>query len=143
MLTALQYTSAFPKVILENFYLKSATRSRPGRKEAVAGYVIPAGQRDMTRVARLVNLLRMQGIEVGRATAEVKLKEGTFPAGSLHRQARSAVRPPRQDAAREAGLSGSEPAHLRRCVVDDGADEPRGGEGDRRQGDPRRRGRRR
>ena len=36
----------------------------------------------MTRVARLVNLLRMQGIEVGKANAEVKLKDGTFPAGS-------------------------------------------------------------
>ena len=36
-----------------------------------------------TRVSVLVNLLRMQGIEVGRATSEVKLKEGTFPAGSL------------------------------------------------------------
>jgi hypothetical protein len=53
-----------------------------GRKDAVAGYVIPAGQRDTTRVAVLVNLLRMQGIEVGKAIAEVKLKEGTFPAGS-------------------------------------------------------------
>ncbi len=37
----------------------------------------------MTRVAFIVNILRLQGIEVGRATAEVKLKEGTFPAGSL------------------------------------------------------------
>src|SRR5262249_798378 len=40
-------------------------------------------QRDMTRVERLVNLLRMQGIELGRATGEVKLQEGTFPAGSF------------------------------------------------------------
>src|SRR5262249_56184397 len=48
-----------------------------------AGYVIPAGQRDMTRVARLVNILRMQGIEVGTAKSEVRLKEGTFPAGSF------------------------------------------------------------
>ena len=37
----------------------------------------------MTRVAFIVNMLRLQGIEVGRATAEVKLKDGTFPAGSL------------------------------------------------------------
>ena len=37
----------------------------------------------MTRVERLVNLLRLQGIEIGRATAEVKLQEGTFPAGSF------------------------------------------------------------
>jgi len=37
----------------------------------------------MTRVAFIVNQLRMQGIEVGRAESEVRLKEGTFPAGSL------------------------------------------------------------
>src|SRR5438105_3444571 len=83
VLTALQYTSAFPKVILENFYQKSRNSVDTGRRETVAGYVIPAGQRDATRVARLVNLLRMQGIEVGSAKAEVKLKEGTFPAGSF------------------------------------------------------------
>jgi Zinc carboxypeptidase len=83
VLTALQYTSQFPKIILENFYVKSRNSMETGRKETVAGYVIPAGQRDMTRVERLINLLRLQGIEVGRASAEVKLTEGTFPAGSF------------------------------------------------------------
>jgi hypothetical protein len=83
VLTALQYTSQFPKVILENFYIKSRNSIETGRKETVAGYVIPAGQRDMTRVAALVNILRLQGIEVGSAKSEVRLKEGTFPAGSF------------------------------------------------------------
>jgi hypothetical protein len=83
VLTALQYTSQFPKIILENFYVKSRNSIETGRKEAVAGYVIPSGQRDMTRVARLVNILRMQGIEVGSLKAELRLKEGTFPAGSF------------------------------------------------------------
>ncbi|HTK27983.1 MAG TPA: M14 family zinc carboxypeptidase [Vicinamibacterales bacterium] len=83
VLTALQYTSQFAKVILENFYVKSRNSIDTGRKEAVAGYVIPSGQRDMTRVERVVNLLRMQGIEIGRADAEVKLADGTFPAGSF------------------------------------------------------------
>ncbi|HMF98707.1 MAG TPA: hypothetical protein VKE96_30610, partial [Vicinamibacterales bacterium] len=82
VLTALQYTSQFPKVILENFYVKSRNSIETGRKETVAGYVIPAGQRDQTRVALLVNLLRMQGIEVGKAAREIKLTEGAFPAGS-------------------------------------------------------------
>src|SRR6476620_11549132 len=59
VLTALQYTAAFPKVILENFYQKSRNSVDAGRKDAVAGYVIPAGQRDATRVAVLVNLLRI------------------------------------------------------------------------------------
>ncbi|HMD37222.1 MAG TPA: M14 family zinc carboxypeptidase, partial [Vicinamibacterales bacterium] len=82
VLTALQYTSTFPKIILENFYQKSRNSIDAARKDAVAGYVI-APNRDMTRVERLVNMLRMQGIEVGKATAEVKLREGTFPAGSF------------------------------------------------------------
>ena len=50
--------------------------------DTVAGYVI-LPNRDMTRVERLVNMLRMQGIEIGKATGEVKLREGTFPAGSF------------------------------------------------------------
>src|SRR3954470_16129081 len=75
VLTALQYTAAFPDVILSNFYQKSRNSINAGRTDAVAGFVIPAGQRDMTRVQRLVNLLRMQGIEVGKASAEVKLKD--------------------------------------------------------------------
>jgi hypothetical protein len=83
VLSALQLTSAFPKVILENFYRKSRNSIESGKKEAPFGYVIPAGQRDMTRVATIVNTLRMQGIEIGRATTEIRLKEGTFPAGSL------------------------------------------------------------
>ncbi|HUI58244.1 MAG TPA: M14 family zinc carboxypeptidase [Bryobacteraceae bacterium] len=83
VLSALELTSSFAKTVLENFYDKSRNSIESGSKEAPYGYVIPAGQRDMTRVAFIVNILRLQGIEVGRATAEVKLKEGTFPAGSL------------------------------------------------------------
>src|SRR3954465_7038657 len=82
VLTALQYTAAFPDVILSNFYQKSRNSINAGKTDAVAGFIIPAGQRDMTRVERLVNLLRMQGIEVGSAKSEVRLKDGTFPAGS-------------------------------------------------------------
>src|SRR6185436_16441842 len=82
VLTALQYTSTLPKIVLENFYQKSRNSIDAARKDAVAGYVIPV-QRDMTRVERVVNMLRMQGIEVGKATSEVKLREGNFPAGSF------------------------------------------------------------
>src|SRR6185436_3536127 len=42
----------------------------------------PGGQRDQAQVDRVANLLRRQAIEVHRATAEIKVKEGTFPAGS-------------------------------------------------------------
>ncbi len=83
VLSALQLTSAFPEIILENFYKKSANSIASGKKDKPYGYVIPGNQPDMTRVATIVNILRLQGIEIGRANAEVKLKEGTFPAGSF------------------------------------------------------------
>ena len=82
VLSALQLTSEFPRVILENFYQKSRNSIEAGKSEAPHGYVIPP-QADMTRVQMTVNLLRTQGIEVGRAAGEIKLKEGTWPAGSF------------------------------------------------------------
>jgi hypothetical protein len=83
VLSALELTSKFPQMILENYYLKSLHSIQSGKNEAPYGFILPAGQADMTRVAFIVNILRLQGIEVGRATGEVKLSEGTFPAGSL------------------------------------------------------------
>ena len=82
VLTALQLTAAFPQIILENFYKKSRNSIEAGKNDEIHGYVIPAGQ-DQTRVAFVVNTLRLQGIEVGRSKGEVNLKEGTYPAGSL------------------------------------------------------------
>jgi len=82
VLSALELTSGFSKTVLENFYLKSRNSIRSGSTDAPFGYVLPV-QPDMTRVAFIVNILRLQGIEVGKATAEVKLKEGTYPAGSI------------------------------------------------------------
>jgi hypothetical protein len=83
VLTGLELTSKFPQMIVENFYRKSLNSIETGKTKAPYAFVIPAKQRDMTRVTRLVNLLRVQAIEVGRASAEVKVKEGAFPAGSF------------------------------------------------------------
>jgi hypothetical protein len=83
VLSALQLTAAFPEVILENFYQKSRNAIESGKKDAPYAFIIPAGQRDQTRVAFVVNTLRLQGIEVGRAKTELKLSDGTYPAGSL------------------------------------------------------------
>ncbi len=83
VLTALQMTSAFPQVVLDNFYRKSRNSVESGKKDKPYGYVIPGDQADPTRVAFVVNILRLQGIEVGRTTGEIKLSEGTFPAGSF------------------------------------------------------------
>jgi hypothetical protein len=83
LLSALELTSSFSKTVLENFYKKSRNSIESGKNEAPFGYILPAGQADMTRVAFIVNTLRLQGIEVGRATNDIKLSDGTFPAGSL------------------------------------------------------------
>jgi hypothetical protein len=83
VLSGMQLAAAFPEVVLENFYKKSRNSIEAGKKDKPYGYVISAAQPDQTRVEFLVNILRLQGIEVGRATSEVKLAEGTFPAGSL------------------------------------------------------------
>jgi len=83
VLSGLELTSQFPEVVLENYYKKSRNSIEAGKTETPHGYVFPSDQADMTRVAWVINILRLQGIEVGRASNEVKLKEGTYPAGSL------------------------------------------------------------
>jgi hypothetical protein len=83
VLSALELTAGIAKTVLENFYLKSRNSIDSGSREAPYGYVFPAGQKDMTRAAFVVNVLRKQGIEVGQATGEFKLGAVTYPAGSL------------------------------------------------------------
>jgi hypothetical protein len=81
VLSALQLTASFPNLIVENFYQKTRNSIESGKNDPPYGFVIPV-QRDMTRAAALVNILRVQRIEVGQAAAAIKVAEGTFPAGS-------------------------------------------------------------
>ena len=81
-LAALQLASSNPAFLLENFYRKSRNAVADGEHNPPHGFVIPAGQRDMTRAATLVNLLRIQGVEVGRADGTLAFGDETYPAGS-------------------------------------------------------------
>ena len=81
-LTALQLAASNPEVILRNFHRKSRNAVEDGERNPPHGFVVPAGQRDMTRVATLVNLLRIQGVEVGRADGALTFGDETWPAGS-------------------------------------------------------------
>jgi Zinc carboxypeptidase len=81
VLSSLQLTAQFPSTIVENFYVKTRNALEDGRAKAPFGFVIPV-QRDMTRVAELLDVLRLQRIEIGRATAEFKVDGATYPAGS-------------------------------------------------------------
>lgn len=81
VLSALQLASMFPTTVLENFYTKTRNSIEEGKARVPHGYVIPV-QRDMTRVAELVNILRGQRIEIGQATQPVTVGDRTYPAGS-------------------------------------------------------------
>jgi hypothetical protein len=81
VLSALQLTSMFPNLVIENFYVKTRNSLEKGSSETPYGYVVPI-QRDMTRVVTLINVLRAQGIEVGRLDGDLQLESDTLPAGS-------------------------------------------------------------
>jgi hypothetical protein len=81
VLSSLQLTAMFPNLVVENFYTKTRNSIEQGRNQAPHGYVIPV-QKDMTRAAELVRILRVQGIEVGQAAVEIKIGEAAYPAGS-------------------------------------------------------------
>ena len=81
VLCGLQLTAMFPNLIVDNFYRKTRNSIESGSTDAPYGFVIPV-QRDMTRVAELVRILRAQRIEVGRAAKAFKTNDGSFPAGS-------------------------------------------------------------
>ncbi len=81
-LTALQLASSNPAFLLENFYRKSRNAVADGERNPPHGFIVPAGQRDMTRAATLVNLLRIQGVEIGRAGDALAFGDQTYPSGS-------------------------------------------------------------
>ena len=81
VLSALQLAAMFPATVLENFYVKTRNSIEEGRSTPPHAFIIPV-QRDMTRAAELVNILRTQRIEVGQATRAITVGGRTFPAGS-------------------------------------------------------------
>lgn len=82
VLSALELTSQFPRLIVENFYRKSRNSIEAGKSSPPYGYVIPVDESSAARARMLATLLRRQGIEVGFAARELKLREGAFAAGS-------------------------------------------------------------
>ncbi len=73
ILIAMNYTANNRKTFLENFYLKSKRSVDKALKEGPAAWVIPADDPRPAECADLVNLLRMQGVEVNRSTADAEV----------------------------------------------------------------------
>ena len=67
--------------MLRDFYAYRASAIEEGRKGAVRTYVIPP-QADQSTADRLAKLLAEQGIDVRRATADIRACRKTYPAGS-------------------------------------------------------------
>lgn len=81
-LAALDRVAQEPKTLLNNFYLKGLHSYQAGLNQAPYGFLIPEDQGDPTRVAQLVARLISLGIEVHRAAVPLKLKDGSYPAGT-------------------------------------------------------------
>ena len=83
MLSALQLTSMFPNLGPRELLLKTRNSIDAGKSQPPYGYVIPV-QRDMTRVASLVNILRVAADRGRPGEAEDQdVSDGDFPAGSF------------------------------------------------------------
>jgi zinc carboxypeptidase len=82
MLAALDETAQQAQTLLRNYYLKGLHSYRRGIEQPPFAILIPDGQGDPARVAQLIARLLAQGIEVQRAPAEIRLREGSFPAGT-------------------------------------------------------------
>lgn len=83
VLVALDYVARNGPRFLENFWMKSRRAVERGRTTAPHAWLIPAGQARRVEAAELVNLFRLQGIEVHRAdrpfaAGRVQVAEGDF-----------------------------------------------------------------
>jgi hypothetical protein len=67
---------------LNNFYLKSRRSLAKASNEGPAAYIIPGDTPRPVEAADMVNLMRLQGIEVHRATKDFSVKDQKFTAGS-------------------------------------------------------------
>ncbi|MBS0388036.1 MAG: hypothetical protein JSR15_06105, partial [Proteobacteria bacterium] len=81
-LAALDSVASQSKALLANFYRKGLHAWRKGVEEPPYAFLIPDDQGDRLRVAQLVTFLMNQHIEVQRASAPLKLREGEFAAGT-------------------------------------------------------------
>jgi Zinc carboxypeptidase len=81
-LAALDAAAQQSRALLSNFYRKGLHSWRAGLEEPPFAFLIPDGQGDPARVAQMVSRLLAEGIEVQRATTELKVREGRFAAGT-------------------------------------------------------------
>ena len=82
ILFAMNFVAKERERFLNNFYLKSKRSIAKASNEGPAAYIIPGDTPRPVEAADMVNLMRLQGIEVHRATKEFSVKDQKYPAGS-------------------------------------------------------------
>jgi Zinc carboxypeptidase len=82
ILFAMNYVAKEKERFLNNFYLKSKRSIAKASNEGPAAYIIPGDTPRPVEAADMVNLMRLQGIEVHRATKEFTVKDQKYAAGS-------------------------------------------------------------
>jgi hypothetical protein len=69
ILLAMQFVARNRDMFLENYYLKNKRAVELGKNGPLYAWTIPAGQRRRGEAANLVNLLRLEGVEVHTASS--------------------------------------------------------------------------
>ncbi|HEX6126543.1 MAG TPA: M14 family zinc carboxypeptidase [Pyrinomonadaceae bacterium] len=82
LLLAMNHVANNKEKYLNNFYLKSKRSVAKARTEGPAAYVLPASETRPAGQAELLNVLKLQGIEIQRLNGDIETKEGKFGAGS-------------------------------------------------------------
>ncbi|HEY7509634.1 MAG TPA: M14 family zinc carboxypeptidase, partial [Vicinamibacteria bacterium] len=75
LLVALKYVADHKDRFLENFYLKSRRSVEKPGNEGPAAYVVPADEPRVAALGDLLHALSLQGVEVHRTGAAVKVKQ--------------------------------------------------------------------
>ena len=120
VLVALDYVASNGPRFLENFWLKSRRSVEHGRREAPYAWVIPAGQSRRIEAAELVNLFRLQGIEVHRADTAFTAGGRAGRRGRLRGPDGPAVRPVGRQHPRHPDVPPDGSQSLRRHGLDPG-----------------------
>ncbi|HEX8129230.1 MAG TPA: M14 family zinc carboxypeptidase [Pyrinomonadaceae bacterium] len=79
ILLAMNFTANNRERFLNNFYLKSKRSVAKASNEGPVAYVVPGDAPRPVEAADMVNLLRLMGVEVHRATSEFTLKDERPP----------------------------------------------------------------
>jgi hypothetical protein len=82
ILFAMNFVAKERERFLNNFYLKSKRSVAKATNEGPAAYIIPGDTPRPVEAADMVNLMRLQGIEVHRAAKEFTVKDQKYAAGS-------------------------------------------------------------